>query len=105
MFAHIVSAEGHVEGFDRVTRLAREQLPVVRDLPGFRGFYLLTDRDSGRLVTISLWDTKEQMRAGEAQVAQSASHAAPADVAEGRAAPGAAIAGVRSDVYEVEESA
>lgn len=105
MFAHVVSGEAQAEGFDSLTRLAREQLPAVREQPGFRAFYLLTDRNSGKLVTISLWDTKEQMQAGEAQAAQSAGHAAPAEVAAGRAAPGAAVTGIHSDVYEVEESA
>lgn len=104
MFAHIVSGQAQVDGFDSVGRLAREQSPALRELPGFRGFYLLTDRHAGKLVTISLWDTAEQLQAAQV-VAHRAGHATADEVAAGRAAPGAAVTGIRSDVYEVEESA
>lgn len=101
MFAHVVTAQAEAEGFDSLTRLAREQLPAVRQQPGFRGFYLLRDPESDKLMTISLWETKEDMQAGEAQVAQSAGHAAPDAVAAGDAAAGAPVTGVRADMYEV----
>lgn len=104
MLAHIVSGEAQAEVLDGLVRLTRQQLPTVRELPGFRGFYLLTDRDSGKLVTISIWDTKEHMQAGEV-VARGAGHAPASEVAAGRAAPGAAVTGIRSDVYEVAETA
>ena len=105
MFAHIVSGRAQAEGFDSVARLVREQRPSVHEQPGFRGFYLLTDRDSGKLVTISFWDTREQMQAAEAKVANDAGHAAPAEVAAGRAAPGGPVTEIRSDDYEVAETA
>jgi len=104
MIAHIVSCQAQADGFDSVARVVREQGPAVRELPGFRSFYLLTDRASGKLATISFWDTEEQMHAAEAEVAHSAGHAAPAEVAAG-AAPGAALTEVRSDVYEVAHTA
>jgi heme-degrading monooxygenase HmoA len=46
MFAHVVTGQAEAEGFDRITGVAREQLPVVRRQPGFRGFSLLTARQS-----------------------------------------------------------
>jgi heme-degrading monooxygenase HmoA len=95
MFARVVTAQAEAEGFDSVTRLAREQLPVARQQPGFRGFYLLSDPGSGKLMSISLWETKEHMQAGEAQAAQ----------LRGQAAPAEALTGLRVDGYEVTMSA
>lgn len=53
-----------------------QQLPGIQAQPGFKGFYLLTDRDTGNLVTISLWDTQEDVRALEAHAARVNSEAA-----------------------------
>jgi heme-degrading monooxygenase HmoA len=55
---------------------SKEQLPGTQAQPGFKGFYLLTDRDTGNLVTISFWDTREDVRAVEAHAAQLNSEAA-----------------------------
>jgi hypothetical protein len=44
------------------------------------------------------------MQASEV-VAHRTGHAAAAEVAAGRAAPGAAVTGIRSDVYEVARTA
>ena len=35
--------------------------PVVRTQPGFRGYYLLLDRDGGKAMTISFWDERDDM--------------------------------------------
>ena len=40
-----------------------QQLPGARQLPGFKGYYLLTDAETGKVVVISLWETREQMDA------------------------------------------
>jgi heme-degrading monooxygenase HmoA len=76
VFARVITGQTTPEGFDGVARFAQEQLPGIRAQPGFRGFYLLTDRDTGNLVTISLWDTQEGIRAIEAHAAQVNSEAA-----------------------------
>lgn len=55
---------------------AQEQLPGAQAQPGFKGFYLLTDRDTGNLVTISLWDGEEDVRTLEAYAARANSEAA-----------------------------
>jgi heme-degrading monooxygenase HmoA len=71
MFARVITAQAAPEGFDGLARFAQEQLPGFQAQPGFEGFYLLTDRDTGDLVTISLWDTREDhVRAVEAHAAQ-----------------------------------
>jgi Antibiotic biosynthesis monooxygenase len=63
MFARVITAQAGAEGFDGAIRLAEQQLPGARQMPGFKGYYLLTDAETGKLVIISLWETREQMDA------------------------------------------
>jgi heme-degrading monooxygenase HmoA len=63
MFARVITAQAETEGFDGAVRLIEQQLPGVRQQPGFKGYYLLTDADTGKLIAISLWETREQMDA------------------------------------------
>ena len=63
MFARVITAQAGDEGFDGAIRLAERQLPSAREQAGFKGYYLLTDADTGKLVIISLWETREQMEA------------------------------------------
>ena len=77
-FARVITAQAGATGFDDVIRFAQEQLPSARQQPGFKGFYLLTDAETGKVITISLWDSREQMAAVEAQGARMTAQAAPA---------------------------
>jgi heme-degrading monooxygenase HmoA len=61
MFARVITAQAGTQGFDSLIRVAAEQVPGARQQPGFKGFYLLTDAESGKIITISLWETREQM--------------------------------------------
>jgi heme-degrading monooxygenase HmoA len=70
VFTRVISARAAPEGIDGVIRFAQGQLPDFQSQPGFKGFYLLTDRESGDLVTISLWDAEEDIRQVEARAAQ-----------------------------------
>jgi heme-degrading monooxygenase HmoA len=63
MFARVITAQAEAEGFDGTIRLLEQQLPGARHLPGFEGYYLLTDAETGKVVVISLWETREQMDA------------------------------------------
>lgn len=63
MFARVITAQAGAEGFGNAIRLAQQQLPSARQQPGLQGFYLLTNAETGKLVTISLWETREQMEA------------------------------------------
>lgn len=85
MFARLVSAKTNPEGFDNLVSFTEEKLPGFQGQPGFKGFYLLTSRDTGDLVTISLWDTWEDIQALQAAAAQ-ANHEA-AESVETVAAP------------------
>ena len=64
MFARVITAQTESQGFGSVIDLFREQLPGASQQPGFKGFYLLTDAETGKVVIVSLWETREQMPAG-----------------------------------------
>jgi heme-degrading monooxygenase HmoA len=61
MFARVITAQAGPQGFDSVIELAREQFPGASQQPGFKGCYLLTNAETGQVMTISLWETREQM--------------------------------------------
>jgi heme-degrading monooxygenase HmoA len=92
VFAHIVTAQAEAEDFDNLTRLVRQGLPQIPQQPGFRGFYLLRDPESDKLMTVSLWETSEDLQASRARAA-------------GQAAIAALVTGLRDDTYEVTMSA
>jgi heme-degrading monooxygenase HmoA len=59
-----VAGDGKIELY---LRLVRERvLPVVRELPGFRGYLGLTDDDRGAVVVLTFWASEEQMHESEA---------------------------------------
>jgi len=76
MFARVITVQTTPDGFDGVIRFVQEQPPGTEPQPGFKGFYLLTDRDAGSLMTISLWDTREDVMGAEAHAARLNSEAA-----------------------------
>lgn len=78
MFARVIATQATTAQLDGAITLAREQLPAAAGQPGFRGFYLLTDAETGKVMTISLWETREQLDAVEAQAAAIRREEAPA---------------------------
>jgi uncharacterized protein len=71
MFARVITADAQAEGFNGFMRLARQQLPGARQQPGFKGYYVLTDAGTGKLMVISLWETRQQMEAVAARAGAS----------------------------------
>ncbi len=69
MFARVQTVHQPPEKLDELTKIAREQLPAAHELPGFRDFYYLVDRDNGKALVISLWETEEDLRQVEANAA------------------------------------
>jgi uncharacterized protein len=63
-FARVITAQAEAKGLDDFIGSVQQQLPGARQQPGFKGFYLLTDAETGKIMTISLWDTREQMPSG-----------------------------------------
>ncbi len=92
MFARVISAQTAPDGVDGAIRVAQEQLPGARGQHGFKGFYLLADRNAGKLMTISLWDSIEDASAAETRAAQ----------IRGQAARSIGAAAPTVNIYEVE---
>jgi heme-degrading monooxygenase HmoA len=69
MFARVQTVHQPAEKLDEMTKLARKQLPAAHELPGFKGFYYLIDRDNGKALVITLWETEEDLRQVEANTA------------------------------------
>lgn len=66
MHARVTTFEGPVERMDEGARQAREQiLPAARQMEGFKGMYVLADRESGKALAVTLWESEEAMRASE----------------------------------------
>jgi heme-degrading monooxygenase HmoA len=78
VFARVITAEVTAAQFDAAISLARQQLQYTRQQPGFKEFYLLASRETGQLITISLWETREAADAVEAHASQVRSGAGPA---------------------------
>jgi len=51
---------------DRLTAFARDDvMGMYRDMPGFVGISMLADRDSGRCIITTAWESDEAMRASD----------------------------------------
>jgi heme-degrading monooxygenase HmoA len=70
MFARVNSVQTAADKLAGLVKFSEEQLPAAREAPGFRGFYLLADRQGGKVVSISLWDSDDDLRQFEARGAQ-----------------------------------
>src|SRR5919106_4432489 len=53
---------------EAVSNFEEEDLPTIKGMDGFKGFTLIVDRASGKVVGISYWASKEQMDASEESV-------------------------------------
>jgi heme-degrading monooxygenase HmoA len=66
-----------------VSQLEEDEIPRWREIDGFKGFTLLVDHDSGKVVGTSYWDSAEQMRASEDAVRPSRERAVQTGGASG----------------------
>ena len=66
MFARVSTFQGPPDQTAEGIRLAREQiLPAARLQDGFKGIYILFDRQSGRSLSMTLWESEQEMQASE----------------------------------------
>ncbi|MDQ3636516.1 MAG: hypothetical protein M3426_00760 [Actinomycetota bacterium] len=66
MFARVSTYEGSPDHTAEGLRVAREQiLPAAKLMDGFKGIYLLYDRESAKSLSLTLWETEADMRASE----------------------------------------
>jgi heme-degrading monooxygenase HmoA len=66
MFARVTMASGTPAQVEEATRVLRESvLPSARELPGFSGVLSLLDRQSGKSISVTLWESEQAMRDSE----------------------------------------
>jgi quinol monooxygenase YgiN len=66
MHARIGTLHVHAQHFDRVIRMLRDTImPSAQRQPGFSTFLVMGDREEGKVVGISLWETELDMLASE----------------------------------------
>jgi heme-degrading monooxygenase HmoA len=55
---------------DKLDETARkfedEQIPKYREQPGYKGFVLMLDRDGGKALGVSFWESEDACRASDA---------------------------------------
>jgi heme-degrading monooxygenase HmoA len=83
MHARVTTIEMDPAKIDEAVAMVEEEdLPQWRGLDGFKGFTLVVDRKSGRVVGTSYWATQEQMQNSEDAVSESRQRAADTGGAE-----------------------
>jgi heme-degrading monooxygenase HmoA len=66
MHARMFAFEGSSEEIEAAVALTREEiLPLERQMTGFRGLILLSDKEARRLISLSLWESEELMLQSE----------------------------------------
>ena len=66
VFARVSTYLGDPAQIDQGLNYARENIvPRVKQVDGFEGVYYLVDRQSGKALTITLWESEEVLRASE----------------------------------------
>ena len=77
MFARIGTWHGSPEDLENWVARAREVVkPKVQHQPGLAAAYWLVDREGGKGLTITFWESEEAMRASEASRSQGQSQIA-----------------------------
>jgi hypothetical protein len=66
MHARMSTLEGPPERMDKGLRQVREHvLPLLQQQEGFKGFIAFGDRQSGKLIGVSFWESEQAMQASE----------------------------------------
>jgi heme-degrading monooxygenase HmoA len=92
MFARMSILEGSPDQIDEGLRHVRKQvLPFMQQQDGFKGFIALSDRQTGKVIGVSLWESEQAMRASEKA----------GDRARGDSAEVVSASGVDVERYEV----
>ncbi len=66
MFARVATYTGTSDQVVEAIRLVRENvLPRTEQLDGYKGAYFLVDRQNGKSLTMTFWESEEAMRTSE----------------------------------------
>jgi heme-degrading monooxygenase HmoA len=68
MFARVTSGELSPDDVEKFVAMVRDQvIPRAEKLGGFKGGYWLADRESGRVMGITMFESEEALRASQSQ--------------------------------------
>lgn len=66
MFARVTMVQVDLNKFDETIGIFRDSvIPAAKSQNGYQGSYLLTDRKTGKGISITLWDSEENAIANE----------------------------------------
>ena len=64
MHARLVTSQFQLDKLEEASQLYRESiLPELRQLPGFKGRLVLGDRSTGKVITLTLFESEADARA------------------------------------------
>lgn len=67
MQARVMTVQGQPGKIDELIRIYRDSvMPAAKQLKGFKGGLLLSDPDTDKWISISMWETEDDMTTGEA---------------------------------------
>ena len=71
MFARLTTIQGTTDKIaDAIRVVENDVIPAVKVIAGFRGGYWCVDRKSGRMLTLTLFETEQELQASEAAASQ-----------------------------------
>ena len=66
MIGRVTTCQTTLDKLDEVIESFKEgDIPAAKSQQGFRGCYLLTDRSTGKFISISFWDSENDIIADE----------------------------------------
>jgi len=65
MFARITIVQGKIDKLDESIKMYEDSIPAAKSQKGFQGAYLLTDRNTGKSISCTLWDSEDDAFANE----------------------------------------
>ena len=66
MFARLTIVQVKSDKLDEAIKIFRDSvIPAAKSQKGFRGGYLITDRKTGKGISMALWDSEEDAIANE----------------------------------------
>ncbi len=87
MWARVTTLQGpggqSADDVEKNTQVLKEQaLPAARELPGFKGLLSLADPESGKGITITIWEDEAALRKSEEEANRIRSQAADLTASE-----------------------
>ena len=66
MHARVSTIQGPADQIDQgIDKLRDAVVPAVKQIEGFKGLVSLVDRQTGKGLTVTLWETEEALKASE----------------------------------------